>query len=113
MQRDIFSLWVGSSHTPRLLREFRVSVCPAEYSHINARTITASGKDILKPLFMNTAQAFKLRAAGALRCLNACSGCVARDRWEPAPHPAFFIAQDCHTCVILTSPPSPRRPSRI
>src|SRR5215468_12359065 len=30
----MFSSWVGSSNTPRRMREFRVSVCPVEYSHI-------------------------------------------------------------------------------
>ena len=32
---DIFSLWVGSSNTPRMLRTVLVSVCLVEYSHIN------------------------------------------------------------------------------
>src|SRR5215831_8628228 len=39
MQRDIFSRWVGASNTPRMLREFLVSVCPEEYSHIRSRSI--------------------------------------------------------------------------
>src|SRR2546429_3853168 len=39
---NTFSSWLGSSNTPRRLREFRVSVCPEEYSHITLPISTNS-----------------------------------------------------------------------
>src|SRR5262249_21117817 len=54
----MFSSWIGSSHTPRILRTVLVSVCPEEYSHIKslllprmdtniASTSLASGRAVL------------------------------------------------------------------
>src|SRR5215475_8510131 len=96
-----------------------VSACPSSLQARGRYPAMLPEEDTMGPRFMNTAQAFKLRAAGAVKCLNDGSDVpalfmrAAGDRREPAHHPAFAIAQDCHPGVILTSPPRSRRPPRI
>src|SRR6266571_287367 len=78
----IFSSWVDSSNTPRLLREFLVSVCPGEYSHITLPWSTSPVEGHINRLKMLKRQMFGRENQGQTRMAlpETHAACVNRAR---------------------------------
>jgi|SRR6266571_6386835 len=90
----IFSSWVDSSNTPRLLREFLVSVCPGEYSHITLPWSTSPVEGHINRLKMLKRQMFGRARLDLLsrRFLRAPRGDQAQTRGQRTPTQAHAAA---------------------